>query len=62
MAHPLGERIGEWQIEVLKPGMPHIVCGNPACHLINPPGFEANCKWCGFYLAATGGISRLLTR
>ena len=35
----------------------HIVCGNAACRLINDYQFEANCKWCGFHLGATGGGS-----
>ena len=42
---------------LLTPDEKHIVCGNAACHLINPYHFEANCKWCGFHLGATGGGS-----
>jgi hypothetical protein len=46
------------RFEVLEPGAHRLVCGNEACHLINPPGFEANCKWCGHHL--TNGMTRLL--
>jgi FHA domain len=46
------------RFEILAPGHHHIICGNVACQLVNPPGFEANCKWCGFYLAGTGGTTR----
>jgi FHA domain len=46
------------RFEILSPGQHHVICGNAACQLINPPGFEANCKWCGFYLASTGGTTR----
>ena len=46
------------RFEILKPGHHHVICGNSVCQLVNPPGFEANCKWCGFYLASTGGTTR----
>jgi hypothetical protein len=46
------------RFEILEPGAHRLVCGNEACHLINPPGFEANCKWCGHHL--TNGVTRLL--
>ena len=46
------------RFEVLQPGHHHVICGNSVCQLVNPPGFEANCKWCGFYLASTGGTTR----
>lgn len=46
------------RFEVLEPGSHRLVCGNNACQLINPPGFEANCKWCGHHL--TNGMTRLL--
>lgn len=50
--------IDDDRFELLAPGHQHVICGNAACQLVNPPGFEANCKWCGFYLAGTGGTTR----
>jgi hypothetical protein len=50
--------IDKERFEILEPGAHRLVCGNDACHLINPPGFEANCKWCGHHL--TNGVTRLL--
>jgi hypothetical protein len=47
------------RFEILQPGQHHVICGNAACQLVNPPGYEANCKWCGFYLASTGGTTRI---
>lgn len=48
------------RFEVLAPGHQHVICGNAACQLVNPPGYEANCKWCGFYLGGTGGTTRIV--
>ena len=48
------------RFEILAPGHNHVICGNQACQLVNPPGYEANCKWCGFYLASTGGTTRIV--
>lgn len=52
--------IDEERFEILAAGHQHVICGNPACQLVNPPGYEANCKWCGFYLASTGGTTRIV--
>lgn len=52
--------IANERFEVLAPGHSHVICGNAACHLVNPPGYEANCRWCGFYLGGTGGSTRIV--
>ena len=54
--------LGADRFEILQPDMPKIVCGNPACHLLNDLPFEENCTWCGFYLAASGSFTRVTPR
>ncbi len=48
------------RFEVLHPHEARIVCGNAACHLLNPPPLAGNCRYCGRDLAGTGGFSRVL--
>lgn len=51
--------IGGERLELLQPDHEKIVCGNPECHLLNDLPFEENCKWCGYYLAASGSFTRV---
>jgi FHA domain len=51
--------IGGERLELLQPDHDKIVCGNPECHLLNDLPFEENCKWCGYYLAASGSFTRV---
>lgn len=48
------------RFEVLHPSEGRIVCGNNACHLLNPPPLAGNCRYCGRDLAGSGGFSRVL--
>lgn len=48
------------RFELLHPHEGRIVCGNQACHLLNPPPLAGNCRYCGRDLAGTGGFSRVL--
>ena len=48
------------RFEVVGPGHKHVVCGNAACHLLNPYNFEANCRWCGHHLTGAGGRSLVI--
>ena len=58
-----GDVIGlaDRRIEILFPGQSYSVCSNASCQLLNPHGAEANCRWCGFHLAGTGAVSRVIT-
>lgn len=47
------------RLELLRPNVQKIVCGNPECHLLNDLPFEENCTWCGYYLAASGSFTRV---
>ncbi len=51
--------VGGDRIEVLRSNHEKIVCGNPACHLLNDLPYEENCIWCGYYLAASGSFTRV---
>jgi hypothetical protein len=48
------------RFEIHKSDRASIVCGNPECRLLNEPVFENNCIWCGYHLAAGGGLSRII--
>lgn len=48
------------RFEVIDPRERRIVCGHATCHLLNPPPYEADCRWCGRHLANTGAFSRVL--
>lgn len=52
--------IGDKRIEILKPGENYSLCNNSACNLLNPNNAEANCRWCGYHLAASGAVSRVI--
>lgn len=51
--------IGGERLELLQPDHEKIVCGNSECHLLNDLPYEENCKWCGYYLAASGSFTRV---
>jgi FHA domain len=51
--------IGGDRFELLTHGHEKIICGNPDCNLLNDLPFEENCIWCGYYLAAAGGFTRV---
>lgn len=53
--------IGDKRIEILAPGESYSLCSNSACHLLNAHAAEANCRWCGYHLAASGAVSRVIT-